>query len=628
VIHGAADVLTIVMEYADDGDLQGKIVQARNTRRPLAEDLILYWTAQVVLALHHLHQNGIIHRDIKTANLFLTKAGLVKVGDFGVSRQFEEGEDPELARCKTPVGTPMYMAPEICSGGKYGQKADMWALGCALFEMMTLQPPFVASSYRELASKVKSLQVSRKLPPYYSDQLRGLATELMSVDPDKRPSSSQLRNHPLLQKYFDQLLSEPESGVSSSATCVVEDGDSIMVYPSRPAEKDEEIVQDFHSPQLPRRSLGNIRGPAGFNRSSENPLPKSHLSTAQAIPSGYASGGPGPQVRRASVASVSSNGSASPMMPRHSLASIHSLHPHQSGSSIQRASSFQSAQNAAMSNQLASAQSHPVLLDADPNAPVDRKPVAPLNRAPSNPQLDPTRVKPQVPLLKFPMLQQPSISAPHGLPLPQEPSLARSMDSLVHDKPVSPRAPSNAYHDPRQAWQSQPRKPSASTIDPFQAQQVDHRRPSVPLLEVPRADLAPMPQRVGEVQYSGIRRASEAGLATPPYVRPTQSEPGVRVTELSYSEIMKERRESRRGSLAPLVHPSGLAHAVSHQALPVASSPVESPGTAMTNAPTQLPHRHRRSGSLDLSAMNAINDVSGLPTVGPRKQLPRLSRPF
>ena len=103
VFKPSPEAVTIVMEYADDGDLQGKLTQARNLRRPVPEEQVLSWLAQVVLALDHLHANGIIHRDIKTANMFLTKDGTLKLGDFGVSRQFDESADPEMIRCKTPV---------------------------------------------------------------------------------------------------------------------------------------------------------------------------------------------------------------------------------------------------------------------------------------------------------------------------------------------------------------------------------------------------------------------------------------------------------------------------------------------------------------------------------------------
>ena len=89
VFKDSPESLTILMEYADDGDIQGKLLQARKAFRHVPEETILGWLAQVVHALQYLHAHGIIHRDVKTANMFLTKNGTVKLGDFGVSRQFE-----------------------------------------------------------------------------------------------------------------------------------------------------------------------------------------------------------------------------------------------------------------------------------------------------------------------------------------------------------------------------------------------------------------------------------------------------------------------------------------------------------------------------------------------------------
>ena len=77
------------MEYADDGDVLAKIKLAKETQTYIEEDTVVSWLAQCVVALSHLHSNGIIHRDVKTANMFLTKEGVLKLGDFGVSRHFK-----------------------------------------------------------------------------------------------------------------------------------------------------------------------------------------------------------------------------------------------------------------------------------------------------------------------------------------------------------------------------------------------------------------------------------------------------------------------------------------------------------------------------------------------------------
>ena len=95
------------------------------------------WLVQIVSALGFMHAQTVLHRDLKTANIFLTARNLVKVGDFGVSKIMPA--PGQLAR--TAIGTPYYLAPELVNGEQYGFKADMWALGVVLYELMTLRAP-------------------------------------------------------------------------------------------------------------------------------------------------------------------------------------------------------------------------------------------------------------------------------------------------------------------------------------------------------------------------------------------------------------------------------------------------------------------------------------------------------
>ena len=104
-----AGQLCIVMDYADGGDLDGKIKEQKKLKKKLTEVEILLIFTQVCLAMKHVHDRKIIHRDIKTQNIFLTKAGIVKVGDFGVARVMSNTK--ELAA--TVIGTPYYLSPEI-----------------------------------------------------------------------------------------------------------------------------------------------------------------------------------------------------------------------------------------------------------------------------------------------------------------------------------------------------------------------------------------------------------------------------------------------------------------------------------------------------------------------------------
>ncbi|XP_066920328.1 serine/threonine-protein kinase Nek5-like [Clytia hemisphaerica] len=100
--------LCIIMEYADDGDLAEKIRKQNGVL--FMEFQIIDWFVQILIAVKYIHSLKILHRDLKSQNIFLTKEGFVKIGDFGVSRCLEGG----LNQAQTAIGTPYYLSPEIC----------------------------------------------------------------------------------------------------------------------------------------------------------------------------------------------------------------------------------------------------------------------------------------------------------------------------------------------------------------------------------------------------------------------------------------------------------------------------------------------------------------------------------
>jgi NIMA (never in mitosis gene a)-related kinase len=133
--------LCIVMDYADGGDLQGRIKdkykQKERTGGQLqywGEDHVLNWFTQICLALKHVHDRKILHRDLKSQNIFLTKNNMIKLGDFGIARVLSETK----SKAKTVVGTPYYLSPEIIQSKPYSFKSDIWSLGVLLYEMCAL----------------------------------------------------------------------------------------------------------------------------------------------------------------------------------------------------------------------------------------------------------------------------------------------------------------------------------------------------------------------------------------------------------------------------------------------------------------------------------------------------------
>ncbi|XP_057223396.1 serine/threonine-protein kinase Nek3 isoform X2 [Malurus melanocephalus] len=140
--------LYIVMEYCDDGDLMQKIKhQGRNL---FPEDTILHWFVQMCLAVKHIHDKRVLHRDIKSKNVFLTQNGKVKLGDFGSARLLAH---PMSYAC-TYVGTPYYVPPEIWESMPYNNKSDIWSLGCILYELCTLKHP-MAKEFERVLNETK-----------------------------------------------------------------------------------------------------------------------------------------------------------------------------------------------------------------------------------------------------------------------------------------------------------------------------------------------------------------------------------------------------------------------------------------------------------------------------------------
>uniref|UniRef100_A0A2D4NTH2 non-specific serine/threonine protein kinase n=1 Tax=Micrurus surinamensis TaxID=129470 RepID=A0A2D4NTH2_MICSU len=166
-----------------------------------SEDQIMDWFVQICLALKHVHDRKILHRDIKSQNIFLTKDGTIQLGDFGIARVLNS--TVELAR--TCIGTPYYLSPEICENKPYNNKSDMWALGCVLYEMCTLKHAFEAGNMKNLVLKI----ISGSFPPVstrYSHELRSLISQLFKRNPRERPSVNSILEKMFIVKRIEKFL--------------------------------------------------------------------------------------------------------------------------------------------------------------------------------------------------------------------------------------------------------------------------------------------------------------------------------------------------------------------------------------------------------------------------------------
>ena len=153
--------LMILMEYADGGTLEDKWKAACKTQKRFPEELVMKWTVQLLQAVNYCHSVHILHRDIKLANIMLSGDDNIKLGDFGLARLL----DTQNFMAQTCCGTPYYISPELCRGEAYDSKADVWALGCVIYELCALQRPAMTSRHDALHFHPRSAGAGHSTDP-------------------------------------------------------------------------------------------------------------------------------------------------------------------------------------------------------------------------------------------------------------------------------------------------------------------------------------------------------------------------------------------------------------------------------------------------------------------------------
>lgn len=159
--------------------------------------------------LKSLHDKKILHRDLKCANVFITADKVYKLGDLNVSKVLKK----DFA-C-TQTGTPYYASPEVWKDQPYGVKSDMWSLGCVLYEMAALRPPFTAHDLSGLYKKVCA-GIFDRIPFQFSNDLHTVISSLLKLDPKKRPNVEELLANPLVHKHYKGTIDAEEREEYSS----------------------------------------------------------------------------------------------------------------------------------------------------------------------------------------------------------------------------------------------------------------------------------------------------------------------------------------------------------------------------------------------------------------------------
>ncbi|OVA12108.1 Armadillo [Macleaya cordata] len=269
--------LHIILEYVENGSLANIIKP--NKFGPFPESLVAFYIAQVLEGLVYLHEQGVIHRDIKGANILITKEGLVKLADFGVATKLTEAD----VNTHSVVGTPYWMAPEVIEMSGVCAASDIWSVGCTVIELLTCVPPYY--DLQPMPALFRIVQdehppISDRLSPDITDFLR----QCFKKDARQRPDAKTLLLHPWIQNSRRALQSSLrqnsgtmrniQEGASMAAEISNEDDQSSGESPS--GEKIPRDASEFE-PEDTTKDLLSSSEPVDMGNSDIDQDSKDHF---------------------------------------------------------------------------------------------------------------------------------------------------------------------------------------------------------------------------------------------------------------------------------------------------------------------------------------------------------------
>nr|XP_027114605.1 mitogen-activated protein kinase kinase kinase ANP1-like isoform X2 [Coffea arabica] len=184
------ETLNILLEFVPGGSISSLLGKFGS----FPESVIRMYTKQLLLGLDYLHKNGIMHRDIKGANILVDNKGCIKLADFGASKQ------ATVSGAKSMKGTPYWMAPEVIRQTGHRFSADIWSVGCTVIEMATGKTPW-SQQYKEVAAFLFYIGTTKEHPPipeFLSAEAKDFLLKCLEKEPELRPSASELLQHPFV----------------------------------------------------------------------------------------------------------------------------------------------------------------------------------------------------------------------------------------------------------------------------------------------------------------------------------------------------------------------------------------------------------------------------------------------
>ena len=195
------ETLNMVLEYAEGGDLRSKIQSRLKSKRYFKETEIWAVFIQLITGLRYLHGHNIVHRDLKTANIFITKNNICKLGDLNVSKIAKSG------MLYTQTGTPYYASPEVWEEKPYDIKSDIWSIGCILYEMCCLTPPFKGKNLHLVYQNIIKGRYA-PIPAFYSKDLVNMVHSLLQVNPKDRPTCTEMFKHSVIRNKIHNIYGQ------------------------------------------------------------------------------------------------------------------------------------------------------------------------------------------------------------------------------------------------------------------------------------------------------------------------------------------------------------------------------------------------------------------------------------